>query len=82
MSFKHLRSSFIFGTQIKIFLMKSGSFLALCGQHVTDTFKAQKGRKDIVKIVHVTSVLQPYEATRITLVPVYCPECVSTDMEQ
>ncbi len=30
-------------------------------------FKVQKGSKDIVKIVHVTSVVQPsfYEATRI-----------------
>ncbi len=25
----------------------------------TDTFKAQKGSKDIVKIVHETSVVQP-----------------------
>ncbi len=33
----------------------------------TDTFKAQKGSKDIVKIFHVTSVVQPlfYEASRI-----------------
>ncbi len=27
--------------------------------NTTDTFKAQKGSKDIVKIVHVTSVVQP-----------------------
>ncbi len=27
--------------------------------NITDTFKAQKGSKDIVKIVHVTSVVQP-----------------------
>ncbi len=33
-------------------------------------FKAQKGSKDIVKIVHVTSVVQPlfYEAMRILFV--------------
>ncbi len=32
-----------------------------------DKFKAQKGTKHIVKIVHVTSVVQPlfYNATRI-----------------
>ncbi len=36
----------------------------------TTTFKAQKGSKDIVKKVHVTSVDQPqfYEATRILFV--------------
>ncbi len=36
----------------------------------TDMFKDQKGSKDIVKIVHVTSVVQPYcyEATRILCV--------------
>ncbi len=36
----------------------------------TDIFKDQKGSKDIVKIVHVTSVVQPYcyEATRILFV--------------
>ncbi len=33
----------------------------------TTTFKAQKGSKDIVKIVHVRSVVEPecYEATTI-----------------
>ncbi len=61
--------------------MKSESFLALCRQHVADTFKAQKGCKNIDKIIHVISVLQPYEATRILSVPVNCPECVSTDTE-
>ncbi len=49
---------FIFRTQIKIFLIKSESFLALHRQQ-HNTFKAQKGCKDIVKIVHVTSVVQP-----------------------
>ncbi len=61
--------------------MKSESFLSLCRQHVADTFKAQKGRKNIVKIINVIAVLQPYEAMRILSVPVYCPECVSTDTE-
>ncbi len=44
---------FIFGTQIKIFFMKSISFLT------TTTFNAQKSSKDMVKIVHVTSVVKP-----------------------
>ncbi len=49
---KPVRPSFIFGTQIKIFLIKSES-------NATDTLKAQEGSKDIVKIVHLTSVVQP-----------------------
>jgi len=49
--------SFIFGTQIKIFLMKSESFLI--PHRLIATFKAQKGSKDIIKIVHVTTVVQP-----------------------
>ncbi len=56
---KPVRPSFIFGTQIKIFLMKSESFLILHRQQATDTVKAQKGGKDIVKKVHVTSGVQP-----------------------
>ncbi len=40
--------------------MKSESFLTLHrDSNTTDTVKAQKGSKDIVKIVHVTSVVQP-----------------------
>ncbi len=48
---KPLRSSFIFETQMKIYflLMKSESFLT--------AFKAQKSSKDIIKVVHVTSVV-------------------------
>ncbi len=40
--------------------MKSNSFLTLhcIDSNTTDTFKAQKGSKDIGKIVHVTSVVQ------------------------
>ncbi len=38
--------------------MKSESFLTPIESNTTDTFKAQKGSKDIVKIVHVTSVVQ------------------------
>ncbi len=40
------------------FLMKSKSFLTLHRQQ-RDKFKAQKGSKDVIKIVHVTSVVQP-----------------------
>ncbi len=39
--------------------MKSENFLILHRQQATDTVKAQKGGKDIVKIVHVTSGVQP-----------------------
>ncbi len=60
----HLWFSFIFGTQIKIFLWNWGSFWPCIESNTTDTFKAQKG-KDIAKIVHVTSVVQ---ATKITFV--------------
>ncbi len=38
--YKHVRPSFIFGTQIKIFLMKSESFLTLHSKGLT-TFKAE-----------------------------------------
>ncbi len=51
---KPVRPSFIFETQIKIFLMKSESFLTLhtIYSNATTTIKAQKG------IVHMTSVIQ------------------------
>ncbi len=43
--------------------MKPESFLTL-RSNVTSMFKPQKGSKDIVKIVHVTTVvLQSYENT-------------------
>ncbi len=54
---KPVRPLFIVGEQRRFF-MKSESFLTL-DSNVTDMFKAQKGSKDIVKIVHVTSVVQP-----------------------
>ncbi len=38
--------------------MKSMSFLTL-DSNTTTMLKAQKGSKNIVKIVHVTSVVQP-----------------------
>ncbi len=39
--------------------MKSESLLTLHKHNTTTMFKAQKGSKDIVKIVHVTSMVQP-----------------------
>ncbi len=38
---------------------KQRAFWAYIGSNTTDTFKAKKGSKDIVKIVHVASVVQP-----------------------
>ncbi len=43
---------------MKIFLMKTESFLNYIDSNTTDTFKTQKGSKDILQIVHVTSVVQ------------------------
>jgi len=43
--FKPVRLSFIFGTQMKIFLMKSESFLSLHWQ--------LKDHKEIIKLIHM-----------------------------
>ncbi len=51
---KPVRPSFIFGTQIKIFLMKSESFLTLHRQQGYYMGKAQKCSKDIGKTVDLT----------------------------
>ncbi len=61
---KPLRSPFIFGTQIKIFLMKSESFLTLHRQQWNYPVQDPERYKDIVKIVHVTSVVFS-QATKI-----------------
>ncbi len=53
--FKPIRPSFIFWTQIKIFLMKSESFLTLHRQQHNWNIQDLKGSKDSIKIVHVTS---------------------------
>ncbi len=53
-TFVHLQN-----THKKIFLVKSESFLTCIDRNAADTLKAQKDSKDIVKIVHVTSVVQP-----------------------
>ncbi len=39
--------------------MKSETFWPCIDSNATDTFKAQKGSKDIGKIVHEASVIQP-----------------------
>ncbi len=56
---KPVRPLFIFRTQIKIFWWNPRAFWLCIDSNTTDTFKTQKGSKDIVKIVHVTSVVQP-----------------------
>ncbi len=50
--------------------MKSESFLTLQRQQHNGPVKALKGSKDIIKLVHVTSVVQTefYEAKRILFV--------------
>ncbi len=50
---KPVRPSFIFRTQIKIFLMKSESFLTLNRQQRNYHVQGPKRSKDIVKIVHM-----------------------------
>ncbi len=47
----------------------------------TTTFKAQKGSDDIIKITHVTSVIQPqfYEPTRKIIM---CKENINNDFIQ
>ncbi len=56
---KPVRPSFIFRTQIKIFLMKSKSFLTLHRQQWNFHVQGPKVSKDIIKMVHVTLVVQP-----------------------
>jgi len=56
---KSIRPLFIFGTQIKIFLMKSDTFLSLHWEQ-RNLFKVQNDRKDhyvIIKVIHVTPVV-------------------------
>ncbi len=52
---KPVRPSFIFWTQIEIFWWNPRAFWPCIYSKVSDKLKAQKGIKDIVKIVHVTS---------------------------
>ncbi len=53
---KPVKASFVFRTQFKIFWMKTGSPIDC---QVINTVKAQKSMKDIVRIVHLPSVVQP-----------------------
>ncbi len=55
---KPVRPLFIFVTKIYIWLNPRASWLCI-DNNATTIFKAQKGSKDIIKIVHVTSVVQP-----------------------
>ncbi len=48
---KRVKPSFIFETQIKIFWWNPRAFWPCIDSNATDTFKAQKGCKDIIKIV-------------------------------
>lgn len=52
-SSKPIIPTFILRKQIKIFLMKSEKISPLQYSNETDHFISQKGRKDIIKVVHV-----------------------------
>ncbi len=45
--------------KLRYFWWNPRAFWPSIDSNATDTFKAQKGSKDIGKIVHVTSVVQP-----------------------
>ncbi len=70
-------SEFIFGTQIKIFLMESESSQTLHKNKGPYMIKAQKGSKEIGKIIHVTSGVQKNSASSMRLtqksVRSFCP---------
>ncbi len=55
----------IFAHKLRYFRCNQRAFWPSIDSNATTTFKTQKGGKDIVKIVHVTSVVQHsfYEAT-------------------
>ncbi len=58
MSFQ-THKTFVFRTQINLFWWNPRALWPCKDNSATETFKAKKGSKDIVKIVHVTSVVQP-----------------------
>ncbi len=81
---KHARPLFVFRTHITIFFLLNPRALRPCiDSKGPITFKVQKGTKNIDKIVHVTSVVQPsfYEAReyfvckqiKIPLFKIYSP---------
>ncbi len=45
--------------KLRYFLWKSRDYWPCIDSNAADTFKAQKGSKEIIKIVNVTSVIQP-----------------------
>ncbi len=51
-------SVFLFSL-FRFYLVNPRVFCPCIESNTTTTFKAQKGGKDIVKVVHVTSVVQP-----------------------
>jgi len=51
--------NYSFWTQIKIFHEIREVSDSSIDSNLTTTFKVQKGTKDIVKIVHVTTTVQP-----------------------
>jgi len=54
------RPSFIFETQIKIFFDEIWEvYDSSIEGNIINTFKVQKGTKDIIKMVDVTTVVQP-----------------------
>ncbi len=72
MSFQTVKALFVFGTEFKIFWMKTGRLVSDCpiDCQVNYSVKAQKSTKTIVKIVHLPSVVKSefYEVTRILFV--------------
>ncbi len=67
---KPVRSSFIFKTQMKIFEMKSESFLTLCRQQQNYHVQGQKRSNDIVKIAQenkIDNFLQQFLRFRVSL---------------
>ncbi len=67
---KPVKALFIFGTQFKIFYENREACDCPIDCQTINTVKAQKSMKDIVRIVHLPSVVQSelYEATRILFV--------------
>ncbi len=57
---KHVKASFVFVTQFKIFWMKTlDAWDCSIDCQTINTVKAQKSMKDIVRIVRLPSVVQP-----------------------
>ncbi len=74
---KAVRPSFIFRTQIKIFLMKPGSFLTLHRQQRKYHVQDSESSKDILKIIHVIIFLDYFNDVLTTFMGLECVSCVS-----